>query len=84
MCLVLGRYLGLLASSLAPSLSSNIVHLTVDCGFGSCNTGANSSRSSLNGIISRVYCESAMYSASVVLKAISVCNFDFQMTGQPL
>ena len=84
MCLVWGQYLGLLANYLAPSLSSNMVHLTVDCGVGSLRINNSSSNSSRKGIISRVDWDRAIYSASVVMRAISVYNLIFHILGQPL
>ena len=34
------------------------------------------------GMISCIACDSAMYLASIVDKAISVCSFDIHSTGQ--
>ena len=51
-CFVLGRYLSVLASSLAPSLSSNIVHLIVVFEPGKLNTLDVSINNYLKGIIS--------------------------------
>jgi hypothetical protein len=83
-CLVLGLILGTFAISIAPALSSKTLQCTLDVAF---NTGIPccfaSSISHMIGNTSLMACESAMYSASVVDKAISVYIFDNQCMGHP-
>jgi hypothetical protein len=77
MCFVRGRILGNRASSNAPELSSNTLHLTSGgpVAIGTPLTLA-SSKMSIRGSSDLNASEIAMYSASVVLKAASLCNFD--------
>ena len=83
MCLVLRRYFEVFANSLAPSLSLNTLHLVVIFDTGSLINGANSTRSSLNSNKSLILWERAIYSASVVLRAILVWSLLTHIIGQP-
>ena len=47
------------------------------------NTSVSSLINAIRGIVSLIDCDKAMYSASVVLKDISDCNFECHMIGQP-
>ena len=80
---VLGVNLGLLATLMQLSLSSQTLHL--NSGFlGNNPNMAEISFSKLrNGMVSRMDEESAMYSLSVVLSAISVWSLLHQVIGQP-
>jgi hypothetical protein len=83
-CLVLGLILGTFAISIAPALSSKTLQCFLGVAF---NTGIPCclaySISHMIGKTSLMAWESAMYSASVVDKAISVCIFDDQCMGHP-
>jgi hypothetical protein len=83
-CLVLGLILGTFAISIAPTLSSKTLQCILGVAF---NTGIPQClASSINHMIgntSLMACESAMNSASVVVKAISVCILDDQCMGNP-
>jgi hypothetical protein len=83
-CLVLGLIFGTFAISIAPALSSNTLQCILGVAF---NTGIPCFLgSSINHMISNtslMACESAMYYASVVDKAISVCILDDQCMGHP-
>ena len=83
MCLVLGLFLGTLANSSAPLLSSKSVHLI--CNFASVmfKICLISEINSLKGNTSLAAVDSAMYSASVVDRAISVCRRLNHVIGQP-
>ena len=83
MCFVLGFIFGDLASCSAPMLSSKTEHFRVGLMFLRPNKVANSTIKPRIGSASLVAVDSAMYSASVVLKAISVCNRLNHVTGQP-
>ena len=72
MCLVLGLYFGTFASSSAPLLSSNRVHFIVNSVQDISNILDISNIRPLMGIRSLAAVDKAMYSASVVLRAISV------------
>ena len=84
MCLVRGRMRGVLASSSAPELSSNAVHLTTGC---SSSLSKFRARSSVIMLIRGMTCRSAsdkqQYSASVVLRQISRIRRDAHNIGQP-
>ena len=82
MCFVRGLYFEVNSSSLAPSLSSKTVHLVVIAVAGSFKTVDSSMSNSLNGKSSLIVCDSDMYSASVVLNAISVWSLLHRMIGQ--
>ena len=79
MCVVLSCILGTLASSNVTELSSNtrqcalseLVGKPHPCSFNSCIIG-------MIGITSQSEFDSATYSASVVLRAMLVCNFELQ------
>jgi hypothetical protein len=75
MCFVRGLILGDFTRSTQPLLSSK----NVECS--SPVTAASSSNKFFIGMRSRMAWDNAMYSASVVDKAISVCSFDAQITG---
>jgi hypothetical protein len=83
-CLVLGLILGTFAISMAPALSSKTFQCILGVAF---STGIfcflASSIYHMIGNTSLMACESAMYSASVVDKAISVCILDDQCIGHP-
>ena len=72
MCFVLGLFIGTLANFSAPLLSSNRVRLILSLASGIFNIGFSSTTNSLRGRISLAASDYAMYSASVVLRAISV------------
>ena len=85
MCFVRGLNFGAVASSNAPLLSSKAVHFIV--GFSASNPSirfASSLQNRINTFVVRIDCERQMYLASVVDKAISVCNLEFQYTKHPL
>ena len=83
MCFVLGLCFGTLANCSAPILSSNIVHFKFSFAHGIFSIDDNSRIIALIGINYLVDCESAIYSASVVLNAISVCSLLAQEIGKP-
>ena len=82
--LVLGVNLGALAKPRVPFFSSKIVEWTM-AGF--IKFRFNLAPISFNilsiGTKSLIAVESAIYSASKVLRAISVCNLETQVTGHP-
>jgi hypothetical protein len=70
------------AISTAPILSSNILHLIVGAFIFSIIFFFDASfAKEIKGKISRAAVDNAIYSASVIDKAISVCNLDAQTTG---
>ena len=75
---------GVRASSAAPSLSSKTVHVTVGVviPMGNC-LALSSSSNSMSGISFLSAVDIPMYSLSVVLNAISVCNCDAHVMGIP-
>ena len=75
-CFVPGQIFGALDNSIAPLLSSNNLHLTLRHFDSMFNVFSNCSRCSIIGMISLIYCDSAMYYASVVDKDISDFNLD--------
>jgi hypothetical protein len=83
-CLVLGLILGTFAIYIAPALSSKTLQCTLGVAF---STGTPCCMASfishMIGKTSLMACESAMYSASVDAKAISVCILDDQYIGHP-
>ena len=81
-CLVRDLIFGTLTRSMHPLLSSKTVQWTVGMVQEKVKTGCNSCRSPIRGMTSRSDCDRAMYSLSVVERAISVCSFDDQMIGQ--
>lgn len=83
MCFVLGRIRGDFANSSAPLLSSNSFEWHLISGIGIDSTLPNSFRSDFIGIRSRKEVDNAMYSASVVDKAISVCILECHNIGHP-
>jgi hypothetical protein len=83
MCFVRGLILGDFTRSTHPLLSSKIVECVIVCDNSSPVTAASSSNKFLIGMRSRIARDNAMYSASVVDKAIYVCSFDAQSTGHP-
>ena len=83
MCFVRGLYLGFVANSSAPLLSSNNVQFYFTVYFSSPNIDAISSIWSINGIKSLIAVLNTTYSASTVDRLISACNFDTHSTGQP-
>ena len=72
MCFVLGLFSGTLANSSATILSSNSVQLMFNSACGVSIISLISKINSLNGRTSLVAVDKAIYSASVVLRAISV------------
>ena len=72
---------GALASAIQLLLSSNTVHLISGRLQLSSKCALISLSNPINGIISRSDCERAMYSASVVDNAISVCSLLVQTSG---
>ena len=84
MALVLGRIFGILAISSAPELSSNDLQNTLGAVDNMVMPQVCISlRSSMIGMTSRKALESAMYSASVEDRAISLCYLELQIIGQP-
>ena len=82
MCFVLGLCFGTLANSSAPLLSSNNVHLSFRSAHGISSIFDNSIIVDLRGTNSLVAVDKAIYSASVVLSAISVCSLLAHAIGQ--
>ncbi len=83
-CFVLGHIFGTLAISTAPLLSSNILHLMM--GVSTLVVTPNITASCANdssGKISLAEVDNAIYSASVIESAISVCSLDPQTRGHP-
>ena len=83
MCFVLGLFFGTLASSSAPLLSSKSANLMFKLAFGMFKIDLSSKINSLRGRTSLAAVDNAMYSASVVLRAISVCSLLKYVIGQP-
>jgi hypothetical protein len=79
---VLGRIRGAEANSTQPLLSSKMV----ECAMVELTINLVAAESSWRrphmGIKSLADCDRAMYSASVVLRAISDCNLEHHRTGQ--
>ena len=84
MCLVRGVSFGDLASSRAPELSSNALQKTVeDVLIVLILLVFVSSMRLIKKIMVLRDCDKLTYSASVVLRAYYVCNFDYHTMGQP-
>jgi hypothetical protein len=83
MCFVRGLILGDFTRSTHPLLSSKIAECVIVSDNSSPATAASSSNNLFIGMRSRMAWDNAMYSASVVDKAIYVCSFDAQSTGHP-
>ena len=83
MCFVLGRFLGTLASSSQAVLSSNILAWQFTSTSGMPTASCTSLSNCFKWISSRHAVLSAMYSLSVVLRAISVCSLLAHSIGQP-
>eukprot|EP00957_Ditylum_brightwellii_P160044 12183114-Ditylum_brightwellii.AAC.1 len=64
-------------------LSSNTLQWTVGVGMYKVKISASSSIRNIKGIASLIAVDRAMYSASAVIKAISVCSLIDQITGHP-
>ena len=80
----LGLIFGMVAISKALLLSSKTLQCTVShVAIKSYPFCCSSLTSSMSGMVSHKAVLSAMNSASVVDKAICVCNLDFHMIGQP-
>ena len=84
MCCVRGRSLFILANSIAPALSSKTVHFTrghlVEMGK---FISVISFNMRIMGMAWRREYDSAVYSASVVLRLISDWSWDFHNRGHP-
>ena len=84
MCFVRGRILGVLANSSAPRLSSKALQYTVGTVLAKIKLFSfSSSKRFITGITSLSDWDRLTYSASVVLSATWVYNFDVQIIGQP-
>ena len=79
---VRGRIFGALANSIAPLLSSNTLHFTLERFDSVFNVFSNCYICSVVGMISLISCDRAMYSDSVVDKEISDFNLDAHSIGQ--
>ena len=82
-CFVRGVMLGDVATLIQLVLSLKTLHLTIGGMSGMNSTCLNSSSMFIIGITSLIDCDSATYSDSVVLKAISVCSLLTQWIGHP-
>ena len=80
-CFVLGLYLGTLANSFAPFLSSKSVQWIPKDALGMSNIDLNPKINSLRGNTSLAAVLNAMHSSSVVEKDISICNLLKQVNG---
>ena len=83
MCFVWGVNFGLFATVMQRSLSSQTVQLNTGSLGNSPNNPAVSFMRAKNGITYRIALDRAMYSHSVGLKEISVCNLLPQVIGHP-
>ena len=83
MCFFRGVNFVLFATVMQISLSSQIVQRNTGSQVYSPNNPAVSFMRPKNGITSRITLGRAMYSLSVVLRAISVCNLLPQVIGHP-
>ena len=85
-CFVLERNFGHFAYSTHPLLSSKTVHLTfLFFKFSSMSSAKCVSSNNLIKVsASLIECESTTWSASVVLRAISVWSMDIQKSGHPM
>src|SRR5687768_17412391 len=82
-CLVCGRNFGALASSRAPLLSSNTLHLTEGTRDGRRMPQLlSSSKSCMTKMTSQRAVERAMYSASVIERAMMGWSLEAQTMGQ--
>ena len=84
MCLVRGRIFGTFASSSAPALSSNMVQRTVGVVvyMGTPNFSASSNKS-IKGRSTQAFSLKAIYSASVVERAVLGWSREAQVKGHP-
>ena len=83
MCFVRGVNFGLFATVMQISLSSQTVQRNTGSLVNIPNNPTVSFTRPRNGITSRIALDRAMYSLSVVLRAISVCNLLPQVIGHP-
>ena len=83
MCFFRGLNFGLFATVMKISLSSQTVQRNTGSIFNSPNNPAVSFMRPRNGITSRIALDKAMYSISVVIREIYVCNLLPQVIGHP-
>ena len=83
MCFVRGVNFGIFATVIQLSLSSQTVQLNNGSLVNSPNNPAVSFMRPRNGFTSRIVLDRAIYSLSVVLREISICNLIPQVIGHP-
>ena len=82
-CLVLGVSLRLSATLIQLRLSSNTLQWNLGFGLCSVKISPTSIMRFIKGITSRIACDSATYSYSIVLRVISVWSLLYHVRGHP-